>query len=69
MHDYQIEDLERQHHQLEKEIGKMEKHPHAEQTRLQDLKKRKLAIRDELVRLRKEDYEERQRVNFDDEDY
>jgi hypothetical protein len=47
-----IKFLEHEHHELEKEIGKMEKHPHAEETRLHELKKRKLHIKDELEQLR-----------------
>lgn len=43
-----IEELEREHHNLEKQLGKMEKHPIADHDKIRDLKKRKLQIKDQL---------------------
>jgi len=64
-----IRHLEQLHEEIDREIDKMEKnHPHVEEVKVHDMKKKRLAYRDELSRLRKlqweEDYE---RVDFDDE--
>lgn len=69
MHDSKIQELEYRHRNLEREIAAIESQPNHNTFRVQELKKHKLAVKDELTRLRKEDYDERQRVNFDDEDY
>ena len=47
-----IEELEREHHNLEKLLGKMEKHPIADHDKIRDLKKRKLQIKDQLTKLK-----------------
>ena len=47
-----IEELEREHHHLEKLLGKMEKHPIADHDKIRDLKKRKLQIKDQLTKLK-----------------
>lgn len=64
-----IRHLEQLHEEIDREIDKMEKnHPHVEEVKVHDMKKKRLAYLDELSRLRKlqweEDYE---RVDFDDE--
>lgn len=50
-----IEELEREHHHLEKVLGKMEKHPIADHDKIRDLKKRKLQIKDQLTKLKADD--------------
>jgi hypothetical protein len=62
-----IKELEYQHHKLEQEIGKMQKHPHVEEFRLQELKKEKLTIKDRIRDLYRLQYEDAQRVDLDDD--
>lgn len=64
-----IKHLEQLHGELDREIDKMEKnHPHVEEVRVHDMKKKRLQYRDELSRLRKLQWEEdHERVNFDDD--
>lgn len=50
-----IDELEREHHHLEKVLGKMEKHPIADHDKIRDLKKRKLQIKDQLTKLKAND--------------
>lgn len=49
-----IEELEREHHHLEKILGKMEKHPVADHDRIRELKKQKLRIKDQIESLRQQ---------------
>lgn len=64
-----IKHLEQMHREIDSEIDKMEKnHPHVEETRVHDMKKKRLQYRDELSRLRKLAWEEEhERVDFDDD--
>lgn len=64
-----IKELEHSHRILNDEIDKMEKnHPHVEETKVHDMKKRRLQQLDELSKLRKLQWEEdHERVHFDDE--
>ena len=50
-----IEELEREHHRLEKQLGKLEKHPIADHDRIRDIKKLKLQLKDQLTKLKAED--------------
>ena len=50
-----IEELEREHHRLEKQLGKLEKHPSADHDRIRDIKKLKLQLKDQLIKLKAED--------------
>jgi hypothetical protein len=50
-----IEELEREHHKLEKQLGKLEKHPIADHDRIRDIKKLKLQLKDQLIKLKAED--------------
>ena len=50
-----IEELEREHHHLEKMLGKMEKHPVADHDKIRDIKKLKLQIKDQITKLKAED--------------
>jgi uncharacterized protein YdcH (DUF465 family) len=64
-----ISHLEQLHKKINEEIDKMEKnHPHVEETKLHDMKKQRLAYRDELSRLNKLQWEwDHERVHFDDD--
>ncbi len=64
-----IKHLEQLHEEINREIDKMEKnHPHVEEVRVHEMKKTRLAYRDELSRLRKMQWEEdHERVNLDDD--
>lgn len=64
-----IKHLEQLHEDIDKDIDSMEKnHPHVEEDRVHDMKKKRLQYRDELNRLRKLQWEEdHERVNFEDD--
>ena len=64
-----IRQLEYLHEQIDQQIDKMEKnHPHVEEVKVQEMKKKRLQYRDELSRLRKLQWEEdHERVDFDDD--
>lgn len=63
-----IRQLERLHQDIDNKIDVMEKnHPGVQETLLNDLKKQRLAYRDELSRLRRQQYEQSQTVDFDDD--
>ena len=49
-----IEELEREHHKLEKQLGKLEKHPVADHDRIRDLKKLKLQLKDHIEELKRQ---------------
>jgi len=46
-----IVELQRRHEALEKEIEKEKLHPNADETRIIELKRKKLQIKDELAKL------------------
>jgi hypothetical protein len=63
-----IRQLERLHQDIDNKIDVMEKnHPGVQETLLHDLKKQRLTYRDELSRLRRQQYEQSQIVDFDDD--
>jgi hypothetical protein len=64
-----IKHLEQLHKDIDREIDLMEKnHPHVQEKRVHDLKKKRLQYRDELARLKKSQWEEdHERVNMDDD--
>lgn len=64
-----IKHLEQLHKQINEEIDKMERnHPHVQEHKLHDMKKQRLAYRDELSRLNRLQWEEdHERVDFDDD--
>lgn len=68
-HKARIKELEYLHRQIDAEIDKMERnHPGVEEVKVHDMKKQRLAYRDELSRLRKLQWEwDHERVHFDDE--
>lgn len=54
MYKAKIKQLEESHKILNKQIDDMERnHPHVEEAKLSELKKKKLLIRDEIARLNK----------------
>jgi hypothetical protein len=62
-----IRDLERLHRDLDNRITVLEAQPGADNTAITEMKRQKLAYRDELSRLRRQQYEENQRVGYGDE--
>lgn len=64
-----IRQLERQHADIDREIDKMERnHPHVEEVKVHEMKKKRLQYKDELNRLRKLKWEEdHERVDLDDD--
>jgi len=54
MYEAKIKQLEESHRVLNKQIDDMERnHPHVEETKLAEMKKKKLLIKDEISRLNK----------------
>jgi len=49
-----VEELEREHHKLEKQLGKLEKHPIADHDRIRDIKKLKLQLKDQIKELKRQ---------------
>ena len=49
-----VEELEREHHKLEKQLGKLEKHPIADHDRIRDIKKLKLQLKDHIEELKRQ---------------
>ena len=64
-----IAHLEEAHKVLDKQISDMQRnHPHVEEDKVAEAKKKKLALKDEISKLKKLQFEEdTQRVNFDDD--
>ena len=51
-HAERIAFLEHSHHLLEKQLGKMQKHPHVDEIKVAEIKKQKLQLRDQIRDLR-----------------
>jgi hypothetical protein len=67
MYQTQIKQLEQEHTDLDKKIDTAEKTGIYEDMRLQEMKKRRLLVRDQLRDLRRKQFEhDHERVNFDD---
>ena len=68
MYKNKIKQLEESHRVLDKQIADMERnHPHVEVEKLTEMKKKKLAYRDEISRLNRLQWEyDHERVNLDD---
>jgi hypothetical protein len=67
MYQDQIRHLEVQHRDLDNKIDTLEKTGIYEDLRLQELKKRRLQVRDQLNDLRRRQFEyDHERVNYDD---
>ncbi len=49
-----LTELERRHSALEREINQEQVHPAADEARVAELKRRKLSLKDEIVKLRSE---------------
>ena len=52
MNDAHIKHLEEAHHALEKQLGKMQKHPHVDEIKVAEIKKKKLQLKDQIRELR-----------------
>ena len=49
-----LEFLEHSHHNLEKQLGKMQKHPGVDEIKVAELKKMKLQLKDQIEQIKKE---------------
>ena len=49
-----LAELERRHHALEQEIDEAKAHPATDDLKLAELKRRKLQVKDEIVRLQQD---------------
>lgn len=68
MYKAKIKQLEESHKILNKQIDDMERnHPHVEETKLAEMKKKKLLIRDEIARLNKLQWDHDHETVNDDE--
>lgn len=68
MYESRIKHLEEMHKVLNKQIDDMERnHPHVEEAKLSELKKKKLQYKDELARLKKLQWEHDHETLPDDE--
>lgn len=68
MYKAKIKQLEESHRILNKQIDDMERnHPHVEEARLAEMKKKKLLIKDEIVRLNKLQWDHDHETVHDDE--
>ena len=47
-----LSELERRHHALDREITKEQLHPSSDEAKMAELKRRKLLLKDEIVKLR-----------------
>jgi hypothetical protein len=68
MYKAKIKQLEESHRILNKQIDDMERnHPHVEEARLAEMKKKKLLIKDEIARLNKLQWDHDHETVHDDE--
>jgi hypothetical protein len=68
MYKSKIKQLEESHRVLNKQIDDMERnHPHVEETKLAEMKKKKLIIKDEIARLNKLQWDHDHETVHDDE--
>ena len=68
MYEGRIKHIEEMHRVLNKQIDDMERnHPHVEEAKLSELKKKKLQYKDELARLKKLQWEHDHETLPDDE--
>lgn len=67
MLEYKIRELEKKHEELDRKIQAKEKTGIFEDSNLADLKKQKLAIKDQLSQLRKSAWEQSQIIDMDDD--
>ena len=49
-----LSQLERRHHALDREIAKEQLHPAADEAKVAELKRRKLMLKDEIAKLRRD---------------
>lgn len=62
-----IRHLEKEHERLDKTIDALEKTGVYTDNRINHLKRERLLIRDELAQLRKQEYDDNQRLDLDEE--
>jgi len=68
MFENRIRHLEESHHLLDDQIAKMEKSGNFADAHIQTLKKKKLVLKDEIAKLRRQQWEhEREHIEHDDE--
>jgi hypothetical protein len=68
MYKSKIKQLEESHRVLNKQIDDMERnHPHVEESKLAEMKKKKLIIKDEIARLNKLQWDHDHETVHDDE--
>jgi hypothetical protein len=68
MYKAKIKQLEESHRVLNKQIDDMERnHPHVEEAKLAEMKKKKLVIKDEIARLNKLQWDHDHETVHDDE--
>jgi hypothetical protein len=68
MYEAKIKQLEESHRVLNKQIDDMERnHPHVEEAKLAEMKKKKLLIKDEIARLNKLQWDHDHETVHDDE--
>ena len=58
-YEVRIKHLQEAHRVLELQLHEMEKHPHADESKVAELKKKKLQYKDEITRLNKLEQEEK----------
>ena len=68
MYEAKIKQLEESHRVLNKQIDDMERnHPHVQEAKLAEMKKKKLLIKDEIARLNKLQWDHDHETVHDDE--
>jgi uncharacterized protein YdcH (DUF465 family) len=69
MYENRIKHLEESHRILDKQIADMEKnHPHVDESKVAEMKKHKLQLKDEVARLRRLQWEhDHETLNYDDD--
>ena len=67
MYKDRIAHLEEAHRAIDKQLAEMVKHPHVEESKVAEMKKQKLQLKDEITRLSKMQWEhDHEHINMDD---
>lgn len=69
MYENRIKHLEELHRVLDKQIAEMDRdHPHVEESKVAEMKKQKLQLKDEISRLQRLQWEhDHETINYDDD--
>jgi hypothetical protein len=68
MYKDRIKHLEEAHRAIDKQLTEMDKHPHVEESKIAEMKKQKLQLKDEINRLNKLQWDhEHEHINLDDD--